>query len=167
MPQYIRGFKRMIGKISHKVFCAFCKIPRRVYLKKHIGFVNVFFAILGCLPLMYFMWGGFDARIFIIFTLFLCIGETFVLIRWRLSMKCPYCSFDPILYKKNRKLLIKNIQDTLVKARRSPISLLSANNPLTNLATRAPTEVEKKVKSLEGAGYDPSLLVGETAVDQQ
>ncbi len=40
-----------------------------------------------------------DPRALVLFGLFIGAGEVFTYLRWRMSMSCKYCGFDPVLYK--------------------------------------------------------------------
>lgn len=42
-----------------------------------------------------------DARVFIYFIAFLAVAELFIVLRWRMALRCPHCGFDPIIYAKN------------------------------------------------------------------
>lgn len=127
---------KLLGQLTENIFCAFCKIQRRVYVKKHIGIVNVLLSAFASTSVMFAIWGEYDSRVFMILSVFICMAEIFILLRWRLSVKCPYCSFDPVLYYKDRKQLVENIKETLERRRQSPEFLLSSKNPLLNLSKR-------------------------------
>ena len=47
-----------------RVYCAFCKIPRRIYSKKHIGLNNVFLAAMVSLLIVVFLFQALDPRVF-------------------------------------------------------------------------------------------------------
>ncbi|MBX3040787.1 MAG: hypothetical protein KF789_08795, partial [Bdellovibrionaceae bacterium] len=63
--------------------------------------------------MMWLMWGAADARVFIIFVCFLAISEYFVQIRWRLSVVCRACGFDPVLYVKDPKRAAQLVKQRL------------------------------------------------------
>lgn len=50
---------------------------------------------------MWALWFEVDPRAVIIFVLSLAISEIFIQIRWRLSLVCPHCQFDPLVYLKS------------------------------------------------------------------
>ena len=119
--------------VSEKIFCAFCKIPRTTYMKKHITWVNGFLAILVSFVCMIIFWRDFDARVFIFFVGFLALAETFVQMRWRLSICCPHCGFDPVLYIKDPEAMVARVKGKLDEVRRAPDYFLRKVNPLAQL----------------------------------
>jgi hypothetical protein len=48
--------------------------------------------------LTYVIWQQWDLRGLVVLAVFLCVGEIFHQVRWRQSMICANCGFDPILY---------------------------------------------------------------------
>ena len=50
---------------------------------------------------MYCVWKEFDPRVLMIFAVFLAATETFIQLRWRMSVACKQCGFDPVLYVKD------------------------------------------------------------------
>ncbi|MCB0390978.1 MAG: hypothetical protein KDD58_06800 [Bdellovibrionales bacterium] len=123
-------------KISEKVFCAFCKLPRHFYNKKHIDWTNVALSSFCSVVLMFAIWQGFDARIMILFVMCLMVAESFVQIRWRLSVVCPHCNFDPVTYIKDPHLACEKVKKKLESRVESGDYLLSNNNPFKNLPKR-------------------------------
>ena len=115
-----------------KCLCAFCQLERRVYRKKHISLANALLALVASLVVMLGIWQKLDPRGLVLFVLFLAIAEMFIQIRWRLTLACPFCGFDPILYLRNPEKAADKVKVRLNKARESSI-LLSAHNPWTHL----------------------------------
>lgn len=68
--------------------------------------------------LMWLLWGGPDARVFVIFACLLGVAEYFVQLRWRMSVICRACGFDPVLYLKSpekaAELVKKKLEDRQV-----------------------------------------------------
>ncbi len=79
-------------------FCAFCKVPRKVYRSKNLSFAT----ILGLAGLSFVLtntiWHNFDPRGLVILGFLLITGEIFAQIKWRQSMICQNCGFDAVLY---------------------------------------------------------------------
>lgn len=90
---------------------------------------------------MLLIWQDFNAKMFILFAIYLGGVEVFVQIRWRMSVNCPYCGFDPVLYRKDRKALVKKVKLKLELAKRRPGLMLSKHNPFLNLPTRSGNEL--------------------------
>jgi len=132
-------------KISQKIFCAFCRLERTVSIKRSVDWTNGLLAFLASLVVMYSAWGRFDARVVIFFVLFLGIAEIFIRIRWRVSLPCPHCDFDPLLYKTDRGLAVKRVQHRLDFLRHSGQHLLKQNNPFLHIPiVRVNSETKKR-----------------------
>lgn len=82
-------------------YCAFCKVLRRVYVKKHIDLTNVVVAASFSAAVTYAVWGAFDPQGLLSFCIALAFAEVFVYLRWRMTITCNLCGFDPILYKRS------------------------------------------------------------------
>lgn len=128
-----------ILKSKHNCFCAFCRTPRRIYKKRNIGLLNIFYAAVSSLVVMYSFWGAFDPRVLMIFAVFLAMTEVFIQIRWRLSVSCKQCGFDPVLYIREPERAAQKVSAHLEKRRQDPKYLLS--KPL-NLPTISPAKAE-------------------------
>ena len=140
-----------ILKQKHNCYCAFCRTPRRIYKKRSIGFLNIFYAVISSLIVMYVYWGAFDPRVLMIVAVFLAITEIFIQIRWRLSVSCKQCGFDPVLYVKEPEKAAQKVSAHLQKRREDPKYLLA--KPL-NLPTITPAKAE----ALQSKGKKGSLV---------
>lgn len=116
-----------------KVYCAFCRIERRVCTKRHINWTNILLAALVSLGIMMIFWQQFDFRVEIIFVLCLAISEVFIQVRWRLNIVCPHCGFDPVLYIKDHEKAAAKVKATLDTKKSDPSLLLRAKNPFQTL----------------------------------
>ncbi len=92
---------RLFSRLKDPCFCAFCRSPRKVIGKKHIGPTNVLGAIMLSTGISFVLWSEPDPRALMILTLFLMICEFFVYWRWRANLVCRFCGFDPIVYKRS------------------------------------------------------------------
>ncbi len=101
----------LFSRLHDRRYCAFCKVLRRVYVKKHVDVTNVVGAILFSTSLAYTVWGEPDPRGLVIFCLFIVGSEFFVYARWRTAIKCKMCGFDPILYKKSQALASLRVRE--------------------------------------------------------
>ncbi len=90
---------------------------------------------------MYVLWEGLDPRAGIFFVLFLICSEIFVQARWRLSVICQSCGFDPILYKKNQNQAAQNVKIFLAEKKKNPENLL--RKPLNLPVLKVNTNSEK------------------------
>lgn len=119
--------------LIEKVYCAFCRLERNVYAKKHVDWTNVLWSFLVSVLLMLTIWGEFEPKFLVIFTICISIAEVFVHIRWRMALPCPHCGFDPLLYKVDREKAAAIVKENLEKLRTSGQFLLRQNNPFENL----------------------------------
>jgi len=126
-------------------YCAFCKTPQRVYPKHKVGVMSLFGSLITSLLLMMVIWQEFNPRFLIFFLLFLTISEMFVQVRWRASVICKTCGFDPILYKKDPRIASQKVKEKLSERKERPENILA--KPL-NL----PTISAEKSKAYERAG---------------
>lgn len=131
-----------------KVYCAFCRLQRNVYAKKHVSWTNVLWSLLASLLLMAAVWANFEPKFLVFFAIFVAIAEVFVHIRWRMAMPCPHCGFDPVLYKTDRAKAAQVVKLKLEQVRASGKYLLRQNNPFEKLPVikkEPPAIVDKQV----------------------
>lgn len=125
-----------MNKISEQVFCAFCRLRRKVYSKRRLDWTNVLLSIAAAVLTMFILWQGFDARVMMFFVAYLSVAEAFIQVRRRLSLPCPYCGFDPILYTKSPERAAERVKAFLSKKMESPEFFLSSKNPFQTLPKR-------------------------------
>jgi hypothetical protein len=109
-------------------YCAFCRSERKVYQKKNIGLSDVLGSALSATLAMFALFQEFDPRVLLIFVAFLAMAEVFVQVRWRLTIVCKYCGFDPVLYLKDTALAVEKVKIRLDQRKKDPATLLA--NPL-------------------------------------
>lgn len=114
-----------MGQVSRKCYCAFCRSARLVYRKKHVSLADVFLAALASALLSLLVWQDLDPRAVMFFALGVGVAEIFVLLRWRLSIACPHCGFDPVLYKKNKPLASERVKQHMDRRREDPLFVLA------------------------------------------
>jgi hypothetical protein len=116
-----------------KVYCAFCRLQRNVYTKKHVDWTNVAWAFFVALVLMVAIWGEFEPKFLVFFAIFVSAAEVFVHLRWRMALPCSHCGFDPLLYKVDREKAAQKVKFNLEKIRASGQFMLRKNNPFEHL----------------------------------
>lgn len=136
---------------KNQCYCAFCRTPRRVYRKKSISLLNIFEALLASLAVMYMIWQKLDPRFVLFFVLFMVVGEMFVRIRWRTSMLCPHCGFDPVLYVKDPQEASRKVKVHLDRRKQDPKYMLA--RPL-NLPALTP----ERAKMLDASQKKGSIV---------
>lgn len=101
---------KLFSRLRGRCFCAFCKAKRKIYVKKHIDLTNVLSALLLATAVGQVYWGQPDPRALVIFCVTLLFSEIFVYLRWRSSLVCTLCGFDPILYKRSPQLAAARVR---------------------------------------------------------
>lgn len=82
-------------------FCAFCKTPRKVYAHKHLTILGTMGLVGLGIVMTYVVFASLDIRGLGIVGVLLIIGEMFSQTKWRTSMICHNCGFDPVVYVRN------------------------------------------------------------------
>lgn len=126
-----------------QVLCAFCRSPRRIHRKRHISAVDFAGAALGASALTYAVYGGFDGMGILLFGVFAVAAEIFVQMRWRVSIPCPHCGFDPVLYARKPADAAEKVKIRLAARKNDPRALLG--RPL-QIPMRRISEAEKRHK---------------------
>lgn len=134
-----------------KTFCAFCRTPRNIYKKKSISFVNILGAFLASIVLMYVIWQAYDPRVMIIWVVNIVVAEVFIKMRWRLSVPCPHCGFDPVIYKKDPVVAAELVKTQISRRKVDPKYMLSRS---LNLPAISP----ERAKTIENQGKTGQLL---------
>ncbi len=112
-------------KTAIRCYCAFCRSERTVYRKRHLSLVDAAMAVVASVSLMLVIWQDFDPRVFVFVGLSLCITEMFIGFRWRLSISCRRCGFDPVLYKKNPDNAAAVVRAHMERSKEDPMSLFN------------------------------------------
>jgi hypothetical protein len=124
---------------SRRCYCAFCRSERIVYKKKHVSAVDAGMALFATVLLSFLIWQDFDPRSVFLFVISLGLAEFFIIFRWRLSIACPHCGFDPVVYKKNRQMAADRVKAHMSQRREDPLWLFNPPPKLPNLVrTRQP-----------------------------
>ncbi|MFP5520015.1 MAG: hypothetical protein ACLGGX_08940 [Bdellovibrionia bacterium] len=140
---------------KNQCYCAFCKSPRRIYRKKTISLLNVGEALAASLGVMFLLWQKFDPRFVLFFAAFLVVGELFIRLRWRTSVLCPHCGFDPVLYLKDSRQAAEKVKNYLAKRKQDPEKILAKPLNLPVLSV----ERSKELESLHQAAQNKGRLV--------
>lgn len=137
----------MFKKTSEDRHCAFCKLPHRVYLKKEVSAFDAVL-ILGVTGLMaYAIWGGPDLRSMLIFMGLSFVTQVFLRIRYRESVKCPHCGFDPILYNHDNEAAAQKVKSFMETRQDNPQYMLKPQ-PQIPVIYKTREELEEEEKAL-------------------
>jgi hypothetical protein len=112
-------------KTAIRCYCAFCRSERTVYRKRHLSLVDGVLAVVASVSFMLVLWQDFDPRVFVFIGISLCITEMFISFRWRLSIACTRCGFDPVIYKKNPEIAAAKVRAHMERSKEDPMSLFS------------------------------------------
>lgn len=133
--------------VSKRCYCAFCRSIRTVYSKRHVSMVDIFLAAFSSVLLSLAIWQDFDPRAVIFFALGLGFAEIFIAIRWRFSIACPHCGFDPVIYKKNPVLAAERVKRFMDQRREDPLMVFSPPPRLPVIVKKA----DQRTGSVKGA----------------
>jgi hypothetical protein len=90
-------------------------------LKRHVSFFDAMSAAAAAVLMSFVIWQDFDPRLVVFFILALAAAELFIVFRWRLSIACMHCGFDPVLYKKKPELAAQRVRMHLERRRQDPL----------------------------------------------
>lgn len=118
-----------MSRAYQNAFCAFCRSPRRVYMKKHAGFREVFYTFWLGFSLGLLFWQEVNPRFLPIWVTILGLTEILIQLRWRVSLPCQKCGFDPALYLRDPKKAAVIVQ-RVMKARFENPNTISRRLPV-------------------------------------
>ncbi len=110
--------------MGHGGFCAFCRSPKTYFKRRRLGFINFLVAMICAAAINFIFTDGIDFRVFIILIANLFVIEFALKIRWRMSLICHECGFDPIIYKRNPELACQMVKTKTDTRREDPIKNL-------------------------------------------
>jgi hypothetical protein len=112
-------------KVSQRCYCAFCRTERVVYRKKHLTPFDAGLTAIGSLLIMLLVFQDFDPRILVFFSIGLVLTELFIMLRWRMTINCSKCGFDPVLYKKDPEKAAAKVKAYMSERSDDPLWVLS------------------------------------------
>jgi hypothetical protein len=99
-------------------------LPQKIYAKKHVNIFELFmFAGVGAI-VTYLVWQDFHIAGAMIFVVLASAAEWVHRLRWRYSIKCKHCGFDPLLYKVNPEEAAKTVKAFLANRKKDPLYML-------------------------------------------
>lgn len=116
-------------------YCAFCKSPRRVYRKRRGSWTNIVlsFVVAGLMGWIWFQ--ELNPKIIGLFLFNLLVSEIFVQARWRLTLACPHCGFDPVIYLSKPEKAAEKV-NAFLKRQKESSSFWLKKDPLANVPKR-------------------------------
>jgi hypothetical protein len=136
---------------SHRrsCYCAFCKTPRKVYKSKNLSIFEVLALIFLSVLITHVVFRSFDPRGLGIIAVFLLVGEIFTQLKWRTTIACQNCGFDPVLYIRDQeqaglkiKAFLATRGDSAAHLLRPPVKLprATAMTPVSYAKPSAPSK---------------------------
>lgn len=126
-------------------YCAFCRSPRHLYKRQHIGVIGALYSVFVAALMMFIIFQEFHPSVLGIAAFNAIVAEVFIQIRWRLSIPCPHCGFDPVLYLKNPDKASEKVKWT-IETKKKSASFWLADHPLHRLPhRRVRRDAEEKV----------------------
>lgn len=97
---------------------------------------------------MLIVWQEPDPRVFMVFVLCLAVTEIFVQVRWRVSIACPHCGFNPVLYIKDPERAAARVNE-FFEVKKQDSAFFLSTNPLLKVARQQAQA--KKLAQKQGA----------------
>jgi hypothetical protein len=115
-----------------QTFCAFCKNRHLIYRRKHIGVA--FGLLIGAMVTVvtFTLYGDFHPLALVLLLACLTAADLATQLRWRLSLRCPHCGFDPVTYLKDAQRAAEQVKSFVAEKRSEPQSWLKPD-PLRHL----------------------------------
>ncbi len=114
-----------MNKVSQRCYCAFCRTERVVYRKKHLSALDAALNMVGAVIIMLLVFQDFDPRVLVFFSIGLVSTELFIMLRWRMTINCAKCGFDPVLYKKDPEKAAAKVKAYMTDRSDDPLWVLS------------------------------------------
>ncbi len=96
-----------------------------MYLKKRLSLVDAASSLAASLALMFLVFQDFDPRFLVFFAIALACAEIFIRVRWRVTVACARCGFDPVLYKRDPARAAAKVKALLDSRREDPLAALA------------------------------------------
>lgn len=137
----------MGGQAYRKCFCAFCKKPRRVFVKKHLSWIDLILLILFTTTLTFIIWQQAEPKGVLIFMTFVVIAESVIQVRWRMGMTCGSCGFDPLIYIRDPQRAAQKVRDFYEERKAQPDFLLTGQKLIETQKRLMPKKRNSLAKS--------------------
>jgi hypothetical protein len=113
--------------------------------------VNFAVSFLGAVSIMYVLFREIHPMGLIIWAVFALVSELFVSMRWRISMVCKNCGFDPILYLKEPEKAAVKVKLKLDERKARPETILANPLKLPTISKHRKEVLEKSKKTQKGS----------------
>lgn len=143
----------MANKSKTNCYCAFCKSTKRVAKHKNIRLPQFFACVVLAVVLTYLIFQKPDLKGLFFLIVLLVASELFYVLRWRSSVICSSCGFDPVLYRKDPSRAALQVKFQLEKRERDPVVMLRRPLHLPKISKARKLQIENGILS----PIDPSL----------
>jgi len=107
-----------------QAYCLFCKSKKYVYTKKHATLINWILSSFCSIILSFIVFGDLDFKSVLFLSVFIAISEVFIHLRWRISVICHECGFDPIVYLRDPEAAAQIVKKKLQRRSNDPANYL-------------------------------------------
>lgn len=111
--------------LRQNCYCAFCGQPRKIYKLKRANVTHFLLSLLISILFMWAVWQRLEPRGILVFIVVQVAIEVVIHTRWRLSLNCRHCGFDPLLYLRDHNKAANKVKDYLERRRSDPRFLLA------------------------------------------
>ena len=147
-------------KKSHReCYCAFCKRQRSVYTKRHVTWTDVGSCLVLTLVGSAALFRTISPKAILVSVAVIMVAEVIVQLRWRLSLPCAHCGFDPLLYTRNPDHAAKQVR-TVYERRRERADFLLTSKSLLETQKRIRDGSRKGTRSKSPSGVTSIELSG-------
>lgn len=101
--------------------------------RKGVGPLQIAAATLTSALLTLALWREPDPRGLVVFAFCLAAAEIAMQLRWRMSLLCPVCGFDPVVYLKDPAKAASQVKSHMETRRQDPASFFKPQPRLTSL----------------------------------
>jgi hypothetical protein len=138
--------------VKTEVYCSFCSLPHKVYAQKHVSPLGLgAFAVISVI-VSYAGWHEFHWLACLLFITMAGWAEFVYQMRWRHSVNCKNCGFDPLVYKKNPEDAAQLVNEFMALRRGDPNYLLKPRPLIRPIIKR----VDHRSQQPRSKGFDAS-----------
>jgi hypothetical protein len=135
--------------VIRKSFCVFCSLPLMVYTKKHVVLTELAGFSIASIIFTYLVWGEFHFAGLLVFSLLAMATEVIHRMRWRSSVKCKGCGFDPVMYKNNPDLAAATVKTQLAHRKQDPLFMLKSQPKIKPIIRKVKNYRPSKSKDIQ------------------
>lgn len=101
-------------------------------------------------------WGSFEVKSVVVFMVFLGLAEFFTHFRWRMSVVCQHCGFDPVVYLKSPPAAVEKVTQHNERLLQSPMGKMRKLE-LPNGPTRSGIKGSDSTQRITGRHFSKQI----------